>query len=267
MNYEFCARTDPGRVRANNEDAVGIDTQARIAVLADGMGGYNAGEVAARMATSFVRTEMARWLAQAPQPLSQHDVRRALEICISNANQAIYDSAQSNPQYSGMGTTLVAGVFCGVQLILAHVGDSRAYRLRAGELTQLTRDHSWLQEQVDAGWLTPEQAALSVGRNLVTRALGAEGTVAVEINEFKIAPGDLILMCSDGLSEMLSPADIAALAGGGAPLDDKASALIAAANANGGRDNISVLLAQARPQTLAAAPRKRGILSRWLRSP
>lgn len=267
MNYEFFARTDPGRVRANNEDAVDIDTQARIAVLADGMGGYNAGEVAARMATSFVRTEMARWLAQAPQPLSQHDVRRALEICVSNANQAIYDSAQSNPQYSGMGTTLVAGVFCGAQLILAHVGDSRAYRLRAGKLTQITRDHSWLQEQVDAGWLTPEQAAQSAGRNLVTRALGAESTVAVEINEFQIAPGDLILMCSDGLSEMLSSADIAALAGGGAPLDDKTSALIAAANAHGGRDNISVLLVQAQSKTLSAAQRKRGILSRWLRSP
>ena len=267
MNYEFCARTDPGRVRANNEDAVSVDTQARIAVLADGMGGYNAGEVAARMATSFVRTEMARWMAQAPQPIAHHDVRRALEICAINANQAIYDSAQSHPQYSGMGTTLVAGVFCGAQLILAHVGDSRAYRLRAGELTQITRDHSWLQEQIDAGWLTPEQAALSAGRNLVTRALGAESTVAVEINEFQIAPGDLILLCSDGLSEMLVPSEIVALAGSAGPLDDKASALIAAANANGGRDNISVLLVQASPETLPIPQRKRGILSRWLRNP
>ena len=267
MNYEFCARTDPGRVRTNNEDAVSVDTQAHIAVLADGMGGYNAGEVAARMATHFVHTEMARWLAQAPQPIATHDVRRALEVCVSNANQAIYDSAQSHPQYSGMGTTLVAGVFCGAQLILAHVGDSRAYRLRAGELAQLTRDHSWLQEQIDAGWLTPQQAALSGGRNLVTRALGAESTVAVEINEFQIAPEDLILLCSDGLSEMLDPADIAALAGSSEPLDDKAIALIAAANANGGRDNISVLLVQALPQAPPKAQRKRSCLSRWLSPP
>ena len=268
MNYEFCAHTDPGRVRTNNEDAVSVDTHACIAVLADGMGGYNAGEVAAHMATSFVHTEMARWLAQAPQPLALHDVRRALEICISNANLAIFDAAESNPQYNGMGTTLVAGVFCGPQLILAHVGDSRAYRLRAGVLTQITRDHSWLQEQIDAGWLTLEQAALSGGRNLVTRALGAESTVAVELNEFKIAPGDLILMCSDGLSEMLSPADMAALAGSAAPLDDKAKALIAAANANGGRDNISVLLVQAAlPQEPHSPQRKRCLLFRWLGNP
>lgn len=267
MNYEFCARTDPGRVRTNNEDAVSIDTQAQIAVLADGMGGYNAGEVAARMATTWVHTAMARWLAQAPQPITPHDVRRALEACVSNANQTIYDSAQSDPQYSGMGTTLVAGVFCGAQLILAHVGDSRAYRLRAGEMTQITRDHSWLQEQIDAGWMTPQQAALSGGRNLVTRALGAESTVVVDINEFSITGGDLILLCSDGLSEMLSQEDITALADGPASLDDKASALIAAANANGGRDNISVLLVQALPQALPAVKRKRRLLSRWLSSP
>ena len=267
MKYEFCARTDPGLVRANNEDAVSVDAQAYIAVLADGMGGYNAGEVASRMATTLVHTEMARWLAQAPPPIAPHDVHQALEACVIRANQAIYDSAQSDAQCSGMGTTLVAGVFCGAQLILAHVGDSRAYRLRAGELTQITRDHSWLQEQIDAGWLTPQQAALSGGRNLVTRALGAESTVAVEINEFQIAPEDLILLCSDGLSEMLTPDDITALASGTASLEDKASALIAAANANGGRDNISVLLVQALPQELPAAQRKRSCLSRWLSPP
>ena len=267
MNYEFCARTDTGRVRTNNEDAVSVDVQARIAVLADGMGGYNAGEVAARMATSFVTTEMASWLEKAPQPIAHHDVRRALEICLNNANQAIFDSAQSHPHYAGMGTTLVAAVFCGPHLILAHVGDSRAYRLRAGELTQITRDHSWLQEQIDAGWLTPEEAAQSGGRNLVTRALGGEDTVAVEINEFQIAPGDLILMCSDGLTEMLDTASIATLASGAAPLDDKARALIAAANANGGRDNISVLLVLALPPAMSAPQRKGGILSRWLRQP
>ena len=269
MNYEFCARTDPGRVRANNEDAVSVDPQAHIAVLADGMGGYNAGEVASGMATAQITADMARWLAQASQPPACSDVRRALEICVHNANQTIYQAAQSNPQYNGMGTTLVAGVFCGTRLVLAHVGDSRAYRLRAGVLTQLTRDHSWLQEQIDAGWLTPQQAAQSGGRNLVTRALGAESTVEVDINEFPIDAGDLIVLCSDGLSEMLTSADITALAGSPAPLDDKAAALIAAANANGGRDNISVLLVQALTVTGAAAEplqRKRNLFARWLGS-
>lgn len=271
MNYEFCARTDPGRVRTNNEDAVSVDPQAHIAVLADGMGGYNAGEVASRMATEQITADMARWLGQAPLPLASSDVRRALEICVHNANRAIHGAAQADPQCSGMGTTLVAGVFCGPQLILAHVGDSRAYRLRAGVLTQLTRDHSWLQEQIDAGWLTPEQAAQSGGRNLVTRALGAESSVEVDINELPIGAGDLILLCSDGLSEMLAPEDIATLASSPAPLDDKASALIAAANAHGGRDNISVLLVQAQASTQTAAPatpeapplHKRKLFARW----
>lgn len=261
ISYGFCARTDRGRVRANNEDAVGVDAQAKLAVLADGMGGYSAGEVAAHMATTFICTEMGRWLAQAPPPLAAHDVRRALETCVENANQAIYEAAQSNPQHEGMGTTLVAAVFCGARLILAHVGDSRCYRLRAGVLDQITRDHSWLQEQVDVGLLTPQQAALSPGRNLVTRALGVESTVLVEINEFKIESDDLILMCSDGLSEMLSHADITAIAASTASMEDKASRLIAAANANGGRDNISVLLVQA-----GHVQRKRSFISRWLRA-
>ena len=140
MKYEFSARTDRGRVRANNEDAVSVDRQAQVAVLADGMGGYNAGEVASSMATQFIRTEMVRWLAQARRP--GRDVRRALEICVENANLAIFDAAQENAQYAGMGTTLVAGVFQDERLTLAHVGDSRCYRLRAGQLTQITRDHS-----------------------------------------------------------------------------------------------------------------------------
>ena len=263
MKYEFSARTDRGRVRANNEDAVSVDRHAQVAVLADGMGGYNAGEVASGMATEFVHTEMVRWLAQGRRP--EHDVCRALEICVENANLAIFEAAQDNPQYAGMGTTLVAAVFQGERLMLAHVGDSRCYRLRAGQLTQITRDHSWLQEQIDAGLITPQQAALSGHRNLVTRALGVEDTVQVETNEFQVKPQDLYLMCSDGLSEMLSHAELTILAAASVPLEDKVQRLIDAANTRGGRDNISVVLVQTDGGAPAPAP-KRSLVSRLLGS-
>ena len=261
MKYEFFAHTDTGRVRSNNEDAVSFDPEGQIAVLADGMGGYSAGEVASGMATSFIQAEMARWLAQSTEMPTGADIRRALEICVINANQAIYDAALTNFDYSGMGTTVVVGVLCGDRLVLGHVGDSRCYRLRGGVLKQITHDHSWLQEQVDAGLLTPEQAAVSSSRNLVTRALGVEPIVEVEINEFKMEAHDLLLMCSDGLSEMLCAEEIAALVSANEPLEQKTTRLIAAANANGGRDNISVLLVQA-----GQSERKPGFISRWLRA-
>ena len=261
LEYEFFARTDPGRVRANNEDAVAIDAQAQLALLADGMGGYNAGEVASGMATTFIRTEMGRWLAEAGQHLKAFDLRRAIEICVGNANQAILGAAEANAQYAGMGTTLVVGIFQGSRLMLGHIGDSRCYRLRGGRLEQITRDHSWLQEQIDAGLITPQQAALSSSRNLVTRALGVEDDVLIEINEFKVEPQDLYLMCSDGLSEMVSHEDLTTLATAILPLEDKARRLIEAANANGGRDNISVVLVQAGQQE-----NKRGFMSRLMRT-
>ncbi|AOG24405.1 Stp1/IreP family PP2C-type Ser/Thr phosphatase [Acidovorax sp. RAC01] len=259
MTYEFFARTDKGRVRSNNEDAVAVDTDAQIAILADGMGGYNAGEVASGMATTFIRTEMARWFTQAgPSPQST-DVRRALETCVENANHAILGASLSNPHYAGMGTTLVVGVFNGNRLILGHIGDSRCYRVRDGALQQMTRDHSWLQEQVDAGLLTPQQAAVSPNRNLVTRALGVEPNVLMEVNEFEVAPGDLFLMCSDGLTDMVSDEALADMVCEPLALEEKATLLIDAANANGGRDNVSVLLVQA-----ATGGKKRGLMSRLL---
>ena len=259
MTYEFSARTDKGRVRGNNEDAVAVDLGAQIAILADGMGGYNAGEVASSMATTFIRTEMARWLAQAAAPPQSTDVRRALEACVEQANLAILDAALSTPQYAGMGTTLVVGVFHGSRLILGHIGDSRCYRLRDGAMQQITRDHSWLQEQVDAGLLTSQQAALSSNRNLVTRALGVEPNVMMEVNEFQVAPNDLFLMCSDGLTDMVADAELAEMVRAPLPLEEKATLLIDTANANGGRDNVSVLLVQA-----AAGGKKRGLMSRLL---
>ena len=259
MSYEFSALTDKGRVRTNNEDAVTVDTDAQVAILADGMGGYNAGEVASGMATTFIRSEMARWLSQAGTTPQSTDVRRALEICVENANHAILGASLSNPQYAGMGTTLVVAVFHGSRLILGHIGDSRCYRLRDGSLQQITRDHSWLQEQVDAGILTAQQAALSSNRNLVTRALGVEPNVLMEVNEFQVAPNDLFLLCSDGLTDMVPDLDLAELVRTPIPLEEKATLLVDAANANGGRDNVSVLLVQA-----AAGGKKRSLMSRLL---
>ena len=213
MNYEFCTRTDPGLARENNEDSVAIDEPTRLGILADGMGGYNAGEIASGMATTFIKSELGRWLAQAGRHANAREVRRAMEICVDNANRSIFNAANSNPQYSGMGTTLVLGVFQDGRLMLGHIGDSRCYRLRGDEFAQITKDHSLLQEQMDAGLITPEQAATSSNKNLVTRALGVEDAVLLEVNEHKVEPGDLFLMCSDGLSDMVDDEGIVKILG------------------------------------------------------
>jgi protein phosphatase len=259
MLYRFCAQTDPGLQRENNEDAFSFDEQRGVAVLADGMGGYNAGEVASSMAATIINSEMNRWLAEAGAAATVQDIRRALEICVGNANAAVYRAANSNAHYAGMGTTLVAGVFRGSDLVLGHIGDSRCYRLRQGEFTQITKDHSLLQEQIDAGLLTPEQAALSVNKNLVTRALGVDETVLLEIHEHTAEAGDLYLMCSDGLSDMVKDAEIARVLLLPQPIEQRAKALVDAANAQGGRDNITVLLVQ-----VEAGQEKRGLMARLL---
>jgi serine/threonine protein phosphatase PrpC len=259
MNYEFCFRTDPGLARENNEDSVTVDEPTRLGILADGMGGYNAGEVASGMATTFIKSELGRWLAQAGRHANGREVRRAMEICVDNANRSIFNAANSNPQYSGMGTTLVVGVFQDGRLMLGHIGDSRCYRLRAAQIEQITKDHSLLQEQMDAGLITPEQAATSSNKNLVTRALGVEDAVLLEVNEHRVEPGDLFLMCSDGLSDMLDDEAIAHILSSEGSLEQKTVQLIDAANANGGRDNISVLLAQAN-----SGSKRRGLISRLL---
>ena len=245
MTYEFSSAVDAGRMRANNEDAVIVDEASGLAILADGMGGYNAGEVASHMVTTFVASELGRWLRDGREALpSVPDTRRAMEICVDNANRAIFNSSNSNPNYAGMGTTLVVGVFRPSQLILGHVGDSRAYRLRAGKVQQLTRDHSLLQEQLDAGLITPEQALYATHKNLVTRAVGVEDTVMLEVHTHEVHPGDLFLLCSDGLSDMLDDNEIGFVISGQPTLPEAPSALIDAANQAGGRDNISVILAR-----------------------
>ena len=259
MNYLFCAKTDPGRARDNNEDSVVYDEPSLTAVLADGMGGYNAGEIASGMATAFIKSELSRWITEAGNGIKAKEVRRAMEICVDNANRSIFNSANSNANYAGMGTTLVVGVFREDKLILGHIGDSRCYRLRAGSLEQITKDHSLLQEQMDAGLISPEQAATSSIKNLVTRALGVDESVLLEVNEHQVQVGDLYLMCSDGLSDMVDDDAIAKIVTSQLPLEQTATQLIAQANENGGRDNISVLLVE-----VQEAPEKRGLIARWL---
>ena len=242
MKFEYFSLTDPGLIRGNNEDAVVVDDQHHIAVLADGMGGYNAGEVASAMAINHIRAELADWLAGAGQHASAREVKHEMEICADNANRHIFEAARRNADYAGMGTTLVLGLFQPGHAFIGHVGDSRCYRLRGRELQLLTRDHSLLQEQIDAGLITPELAQYAVHRNLVTRALGVEDTVLLEVNEFRLEVGDLYLLCSDGLNDMLRDEQIAAVLARPSALADKGRALVEAANEQGGRDNISIIL-------------------------
>ncbi len=252
---EFFSATDTGRSRTNNEDSVGLDESTSLTVLADGMGGYNAGEVASNMATSFIKSELGRWLQEAGSNASDAEVRRAMDICVDNANRAIFNAANANPHYAGMGTTLVVAVFRDARMLIGHVGDSRAYRLRNGRLAQLTRDHSLLQEQLDAGLITQEQASFSANKNLVTRAVGVEDTVLLETHIHEAQPGDLILLCSDGLSDMLDDNMLAhTLLTGPSDLESTGRALIDAANEAGGKDNIAVILARV-PGSTASAPR------------
>ncbi len=250
--WEALGLTDPGRVRGNNEDAFAVDLEAGLLVLADGMGGYNAGEIASQMLVNFLRDELGAWLKQASAAPAEA-VGQAIQICVDNANRAIFDTAENNPRMAGMGTTLVVAVVRPEGLWLGHIGDSRAYRWRGGrQLAQITRDHSLLQEQIDAGLITPEQAASALHKNLVTRAVGVEPRTDLELHCHAWQADDLLMLCSDGLSDMVRDTDIAALCERHTDLEDLARALVEKANAQGGRDNITVVLG--RPARPAGTP-------------
>ena len=257
MNYTFCAKTDRGRVRQGNEDCFVFDASARLCIVADGMGGHKAGEIASSLAVTSIKAELGPWLLQAGKHPGTQAIKHAIELAVLNVNRSIYCAALANPAYSGMGTTLVLGVFQRDRLVLGHIGDSRCYRWRRGDLVQLTKDHSVMQEQLDAGWLTPDQAAQAPGKNLITRALGIASVVTPEISEHAVQAGDLYLMCSDGLSNMVDEAGIAQVLRSGAALRQITAELVSLANDNGGQDNITVMLTQA---TLSSD--KRGLVSR-----
>lgn len=239
---EIVALTHPGMVRSHNEDAVAADAACGFAILADGMGGYNAGEVASGIAVNLLSEGLRAGLCD---EVARRNVDPAVLLRdeAKRANATIHQTAQSQPQCAGMGTTLVTAAFHDNQVIVAHVGDSRLYRLRGEELAQLTRDHSLLQDQIDSGMITPEAARLSHNRNLVTRALGVDPEVEIEIGVNEARPGDIYLFCSDGLNDMVEDEDIRlTLSVMGPNLPLAAEQLIQMANDNGGRDNVSVIL-------------------------
>jgi protein phosphatase len=246
VELQIAAKTDTGLVRAHNEDSIVHSLEYGLAILADGMGGYNAGEVASAIATSTLKETLEGqlqnngWIAR-----SNHSkyIQQLLAESVERANSAILEAAHNEPQFSGMGTTLVAAVFHWNKLTIAHVGDSRAYRLRHGELTLITRDHSLLQEQIDAGLVDPDWARFSSNRNLITRAVGVDHSIVAEIHDHLTQAGDIYLLCSDGLSDMLSMQEIGdILKQTRSNLGLTCGALIARANSNGGRDNTSVIL-------------------------
>lgn len=251
QTLEFVTKSDVGMVRASNEDAVYANPVCGLAILADGMGGYNAGEVASDMATTLLGRRLEAAFARAGQRRSGGDGRRlaqsALAAEIAHANSAVYSAAQSQPEYAGMGTTLVMALFHGDSLTVAHIGDSRLYRLRGRKLQLMTRDHSLLQEQLDRGLLSQEQARHAENRNLVTRALGVDPNVEPEINDFDTRAGDLYLLCSDGLNDMVEDEEIGTiLRRRSNDLEQAAAQLVQRANDSGGRDNVSLILVRIR---------------------
>jgi len=240
----WCMLTDQGRVRENNEDALTVDAAHGLAVLADGMGGYNAGEVASAMAVEIVGSELGQWLGQASDAVAPEEIARAMESCVARANLAIFQASCAHAAQAGMGTTLVVAALRRRTLLIGHIGDSRAYRLRHGALTQLTHDHSLLQDEIDLGLISEEDAEFSASRGLLTRALGVEEAAPLDVQTQDVAPGDLYLLCSDGLTDMLKPSEMAAALAARGSLPSRAQRLVDMANAKGGRDNVSLVLCQ-----------------------
>jgi protein phosphatase len=263
---EIATATDSGMVRSHNEDSIAADGEAGLAVLADGMGGYNAGEVASGIAVELIKSELKKALAgRKPEELNGQSAERLITEHAGRANAAIYQAAQSQPQYSGMGTTLVVALWHDNHVSVGHIGDSRMYRLRAGVLEQVTRDHSLLQEQIDSGMITKEQARHSQNKNLVTRAVGIDPEVETEVHTYPVQPGDIFLLCSDGLNDMVTDEDIQlTLASLAANLPLAAQQLVQQANDNGGRDNVSVILVRV-VKDFAARTGWREKLKSWFR--
>jgi serine/threonine protein phosphatase PrpC len=246
---ECVALTDTGRVREHNEDTIGVDGEIGLLVLADGMGGYNAGEVASGIAVktivNLVREAVIREdLEGSDQETGLARASIILRDAIYRANKIIHQTSKTQPQCEGMGTTIVSCLFYDNRVSIAHVGDSRLYRLRNDRFEQLTMDHSLLQELVDRGFYSQEEAQRATNKNYVTRALGVEPNVDVEIHEQAVHKGDYYVLCSDGLSDMVEDEDIhLTISTFSANLDSVAKQLTQLANDNGGRDNVSVVMA------------------------
>lgn len=234
-------RTDTGRVREGNEDCVLTDSTLGLLMVADGMGGQKAGEVASRLAVDTVHAALLASPVEAAG--DEAAIRTRLESALQAANAEIWQKATS-PEWKGMGTTLVLALKVGDVMQIAHVGDSRAYLLRARSLRQLTRDHSLVAEMVEAGELSARDARRHRLRNILTRSLGTEAAVEASFQSLAWGAGDRLLLCSDGLTGMLTDRQIEAiLVKRSADLERACEELVKAANAEGGKDNITVILA------------------------
>ncbi len=248
-NIEIAGATHTGMKRQHNEDSIGTERELGLVVLADGMGGYKAGEVASALAVNTIVSELSELLDKTSQHHGSDDGEslqsQALREAIEKANRVIYTTQSQHPECKGMGTTIVAALFHDNCITVAHVGDSRLYRLRANQLEQIGKDHTLLQDLIERGLYTPEEARTSQNKNLVTRALGIDMDVNVDIQEELALPNDIYLLCSDGLNDMVEDSDIhLTINEFSDSLERAAQELIKKANDNGGKDNISVILAR-----------------------
>jgi protein phosphatase len=235
------ARTDVGMIRSGNEDNFAVDTSPTrgIFIVADGMGGHAAGEVASEMAVQIVQRELAQ-----VRTLDTDDVVQLVAGSLKRANRAIHDRTLTEVDKQGMGTTVSALIISGSRYLIGQVGDSRVYLLRDGNISQLTKDHSYVQEQVDAGFLTPEQARYHPYSNVITRCVGAGNDVEPDIYRGEVRVGDLYLVASDGLTGMVDDRRLAQLLSSRAEPERKVQSLIAEANGRGGLDNITAIIVQ-----------------------
>jgi protein phosphatase len=238
LQYTAAALSDRGRKRPSNEDAFGYSVEHGVYVVCDGMGGAAAGEIASSIAVD----EMMRLLVaeESGTPTAEQ-----AEKAVAAANQAIFARSQRNPKLAGMGTTLVALIAAERQVWILNVGDSRGYRMRRGAVEQITQDHSLVEEQVRMGRMNPTEALRSPLRNVITRALGTQNQVTPDVFAMEAEPGDLYLLCSDGLTREISDRLIESLLRLDLPLDELCARLVSAANKAGGHDNITCLLVRA----------------------
>ena len=248
--WAYAGKSDVGRTRAHNEDSIAIVEKLQLVALADGMGGYQAGEVASKIAIDVVINEITesklteKDIARIDPDTGTSIAMRRLRSAIEKANNRICSVSRERAELDGMGTTIVAACFYDGRVGIAHVGDSRCYRWRDGQFVQLTRDHSLVQEQIEKGILTEDQANASPQKNLITRALGIDALAQADTQEFRTRPNDVYLLCSDGLSDMVDHATIQGELERADGLEATVKRLVDAANAAGGRDNISVILAR-----------------------
>ncbi len=253
LKLEFAAASDKGKVRQNNEDSFLLEPALDLAMVADGMGGHKSGEVASQLAVKVTRDKYDSMRATGMKP-SQYNDKFSLEsnqlgFAVQLANSVIYEAGNSDPENKGMGTTLSAALLNGSRLCIAHIGDSRIYLMRGGALQQLTEDHSLVMDHVRKGLITREQAETSPLQNILTRALGAQKAPAVDLVEVELEEKDRLLLCTDGLFKAVKETALTEILKS-EPNDQKAcDALVAAANANGGPDNVTVAIGTAAKKT------------------